>query len=129
MKFPALAAWRRRGDYRTTDQLWRCACWEAGAQALAVQGCLERARNQAAVARVIAIDAEYFPGDEEDARNGGPGAMERRGRLTKAQFRALMREAMEERDKASARSIAPIGLIPRKAPADGWPRAKRAAWA
>lgn len=28
---PALDAWRRRGDVRRPDDLWRAACWEAAA--------------------------------------------------------------------------------------------------
>lgn len=29
LQLPALTAWRRRGDTRTPDDLWRAACWEA----------------------------------------------------------------------------------------------------
>jgi hypothetical protein len=93
-RFPGLAAWHKRGDTTRRDQLWRVASWEAAATDLHRQGCSQRAEWLAGIARVIAVDEDYFPGDDNDrtAPNGErtPGPMERRGRLSKRQFRELL---------------------------------------
>jgi hypothetical protein len=95
--FPALGAWRRRGDLKTLDQLWRQACWQMAALVNAGGQGGHTAAFALGVAYIIGEDGDYYPNDENDRDlpdgRRVPGPMEVRGLVSKARYRELMREA------------------------------------